>query len=187
MNWIFWNQTVLIAPSNQKGLSKPRLETSGLNHPNILIKILNLEKYIFKIIGLSGEYVCGQGKKHTSVFMCCWQWERLAEFLWSDERRWRSCRAAPERSAARWAPSCHTEQRQTSETLDADYSQIQTDVVDFSGTKTLTATPLFSISWKTVLMGTEKQSDSWQPLCCGSEGVMMRTWALCGWEASSRK
>jgi len=39
----------------------------------------------------------------------------------------------------------------------------------------LTATPLFSISWKTVLMGTEKQSDSWQPLCCGSEGVMMRT------------
>lgn len=39
----------------------------------------------------------------------------------------------------------------------------------------LTATPLFSSSWKTFRMGTEKQSESWHPLCWGSEGVMMRT------------
>lgn len=39
----------------------------------------------------------------------------------------------------------------------------------------LTVTPLFSSSWKTLLMGTEKESDSWQPLCWGSEGVRIRT------------
>lgn len=40
----------------------------------------------------------------------------------------------------------------------------------------LTATPLFSSSLWTSLTGMEKDSESWQPLCSGSEGVMM--WML---------
>lgn len=47
-------------------------------------------------------------QSNHSSFIGCWQWELIPVYLWSDERRWRSCRAAPERSAAHWALSCHT-------------------------------------------------------------------------------
>ena len=47
----------------------------------------------------------------------CWRRARLPAIPQSDGRRWRSCRAAPERYAARWAPSCHTEQQEVTELM----------------------------------------------------------------------